>query len=296
MENEICEDFNRWEYDIFNCPHVSVITQEEVDLMIRFLEETPVEEQYADEVPYHYDWLNYPYLKICFADREGIELDEFYQTYVLCIMDDNGIPPWYDFYDEFMYTKHLLGLTDVKFPNEIRYTRLHAQFLRDEKKKKEIAEGISQEPFRKSDPRPYLGLGMDHNKIFTDIVNNFESPITRKNFENYAAVEIAPNSEEEDLREEVDNVIDELKNIREAVPIIEHENWKQGLIISYRKYKYQKTIDAIPYAYQDYLTRIETKIPFPAPIQPFNDASLLQTKQNILAGRKLAGEPMDFNF
>ncbi len=55
-------------------------------------------------------------------------------------MDDNGIPPWYDFYDEFMYTKHLLGLTDVKFPNEIRYTRLHAQFLRDEKKKKEIAE------------------------------------------------------------------------------------------------------------------------------------------------------------
>ena len=34
--------------------------------------------------------------------KKQIEPEEFYKTYVCALINDNGIPPWYNYYDTYM--------------------------------------------------------------------------------------------------------------------------------------------------------------------------------------------------
>ncbi len=293
------DDFRYWYKDIFNCPFIPPITQEEVDLMIRFLIETPVELHKRDNTFEGYDWDNYVYLKMTYADVHGLELEEFYQTYALAIMSDNGIPPWYDFYDTYMGTEKILMLEDVKFPKEVYYIRLYAEHKRAEQKKKDIAEGkTAQAPQKRPKLLPFLGIEEHYRteKAMEDFVANFETPENKKLWKCFKLVEKCGVGYDEGLQEELQEVFDIMKSLDEKIYLEEHEDWRQGLLISYRKHKFRQTVETIPVAYADYLMRIETGVGFATP-EYLAQYSYKETRnQEILEGRRLAGEPMDFNF
>ncbi len=296
---DVTYDFRTWFLDIFNCPFLPPITQDEVDLMIRFLKETPVELHHGENGFDDYDWDNYPYQKMTYAEREGIELQEFYQTYALAMISDMGYPPWYDFYDNYMGTAGILMMTDVKFPKELYYIRLLKKHKDKEEELKKIAEGKSSEvqpvrPVRLE----YLGADSDFTteQAIDEFVEEFETPENKRLWKAYKLVDNYGEKYDEALLEEVESVIYELKSIGEKVPIEEHEDWRQGLIISFRKYKYRKTIETIPMAYSDYLMRLETGVGFAHPENTGKDSTIDNLKQQILEGRRLNGEPMDFNY
>jgi hypothetical protein len=292
-------DFRPWFHDIFNCPFLPPITTDEVNLMIRFLNETPVDIQQGEHGFDDYDWENYEYQKISYAEREGIELQEFYQTYVLAIIFDNGYPPWYEFYDTYMGTAGILMLTDVKFPKECYYRNLYRQHQEKEKKKNDKKEGkVVEAPQSSPEHLPSLGLDDDYSlaDAMNDFVEEFETPENKRLWKCYKLVENYGNDKAEAIFDEIDEIMYILKNTTEKVPIEENEDWREGLIISYRKYKFRKTVETIPVAYDDYLMRLETGVGFAHPDDTLWYPYMDDIKQQILEGRRLAGEPMDFNY
>jgi hypothetical protein len=296
---DIAWEFRPWFHDIFHCPFLPPITCDEVDLMIRFLNETPVDLHNWETDVWDYDWENYEYQKITYAEREEIELQEFYQTYVLALLEDRGYPPWYEFYDTYNGTGGILMLPDIKFPKEVFYRRLYHKHMEKEKKEKAIKEGKAPEPPPVGRHQlPALGLEKDYSleDATNEFVEEFESPRIKRLWKCYKKVENYDVKNAEVLNEEIDSIIDILKTTKEKVPIEEHENWREGLIISYRKYKYRKTIEAIPAAYDDYLLRLETGVGFAHPDEKRWAINLDDMKKEILEGRRLNGEPMDFDY
>jgi hypothetical protein len=292
-------DFRPWFVDIFNCPFLPPITRDEVHLMERFLLETPVELHMWEIDVGDYDWESYEYQKISYAEREEIELQEFYQNYALAIFEDRGYPPWYDFYDTYNGTGGILMLTDVKFPKELFYMRLYNKHEEKEKKEQAKKEGSVATPKPKAHHQlPTLGLDKKYSseQATNDLVDEFESPEVKRLWKCYKKVENYDVKDAEVYSEEIDSIIEILKTIPEKVPIEEHDDWQQGLMISYRKYKYRKTIEAIPSVYEDYLMRLETGVGFAHPEEKRWPINLDDMKKEILEGRRLNGEPMDFNY
>jgi hypothetical protein len=314
-------DFKRWTEDLYNCPFIEPISQREVDILINYLNEHPHEA--AIDTTY-YDWQNYAYLKLCYFEEEEKEPEEFYKDYVLAVLQETGTPPWYHYYDTFMGTGGLIGLPDVKFPKEIYYSRLW-----NANKKKEEAEQLKKEgktpPVKtpQRDRKLWLGTDQDADESIAEMVEAFEPRELQKLYQCYCTVEkeeakYAADAAEEDedmdedmsvkgrdededdrdvwLREEVESVLYYIKSAREAVPIEAHSDWRVALIEAYRKYKIRKIIEAIPAAYNDYLMRLETGIGFEKPEDAGLAQYMLDMKQHILEGRKLAGEPPDFNY
>ena len=299
---ETTYDFLRWQYDLYNCPFLPPITEEEVQLLIRFFRDTPVEEQ-AGEGVFDYDWQNYPYLKQCFAENEEIELQEFYETYAVAILDDNGIPPWYDYYDAFMNTEGLLALDDIKFPKEVEYRRAHHQLKEKERKLADetafLAQKEAQKKASKKVNKPWLGLELPTNDAIMQLVEAFESPETKKLFANYAKAEFIENETDESLKTELEEyAFSSLLAANQPIAIEGHEDWRQAVIITYRKYKFNTIISNISVAYQQYRMHIDNGIGFAPPdrLGYYTPEMVAQEKEIILQMRKLAGEPEDFNY
>ncbi|HEX7415100.1 MAG TPA: hypothetical protein VF411_13730, partial [Bacteroidia bacterium] len=85
---------------------------------------------------------------------------------------------------------------------------------------------------------------------------------------------------------------------RHLVPIQEHEDWREALIVAYRKFKFNTIISNISVAYEQYLMHTETGVGFPPPERGgwYTPEGIKEYKMQILQMRKLAGESEDFNY
>jgi hypothetical protein len=316
-------DFHRWIDDLYNCPFLEPISRQEVDILIDYLQKHPHE---ADVGKHTYDWQDYPYLKLCYFEQEEIEPEEFYKTYVCVIINDNGIPPWYNYYDTFIGSGGLLGLPDIKFPKELYYRRLYTErrtniAAEQAKKEGKPPASIPKAPHRK----PTMGLDMNSDEAIAEFVELFEPRdiqklyrcycIVEKDEARYPAEDTSMDEDEPDedgimdtrddeweeeprgpSKDDLDTAWYALREAREPVPMEAHADWRVALVEGYRKYKIRKIIEAIPAAYDDYLMRMETGIGFEKPEDTELPQYMQEAKENILKGRKLAGEPEDFNY
>ena len=83
-------DFGKWESNIRNCPFLDPITEEEVDLYIRFLETN--DDSHGDDWQ---EWQNYEEIIGNYRDDEE---------------DTSSIPEWYQFYNLYKGTASLMLL------------------------------------------------------------------------------------------------------------------------------------------------------------------------------------------
>ncbi len=286
---DIVYDFQFWDENPYNCPFLPPIEEEEVDILLRFLRESPSELLTDSNLIQFHSWQHYEAFKIQYAEDEGIELEDFYKNYIL--ISEERMPPWYEFYDTYMGTTGLLALPDLRGPKESHYRVLVMKYKEAKKtEKKRIADNRRSNRERKD----WLGIGSYYEDL-EEMVEAFETPENKKLFANYIKSEI--NEREGRLKEDVEYALYHLWAAREPVPMDAGDDWKTAIMQCYHKYRAKKIIEAIPLVFEEYRMCIESNIALPPPENLIYTPEWINgQKQEILLGRKLAGEPEDFNY
>ncbi len=289
---DIVWDFHYWDGNLYQCPFLPPITEDEIDLLIRFLKESPAE--LLDDDILHYQWQNYEHFKVQYAEEEEIELEEFYRNYILIEgMGGNTIPPWYNFYDTYMGTNGLLALPDLRYPKESYYRGVKFKQREEMKSEKQKAK---DKKYLSKERKIWLGIN-DFHKELTEMVEQFETPQNLKNFANYAKDEF-PEEDEGGLKEEVELALYYLWAAHEPVHMDEGNDWREAIVRCYRNYRAKKIIEAIPTVYEQYRMCIDNNIALPPNERTHGytrDWVDLQKKE-ILEARKYLGEPEDFDY
>lgn len=235
---ECTYDFLYFSNDILNCPFIEPITEEEIELGIRFLLES------EDEIDRHFRyWQDYAGFKIWdMEDETGEEVD---------ILDDNSkyygsaqeMPPFYIFYDTYMKTSHLFNLPDIRWAKEKYY--LDAVRAENQQKSEETkATQTPKEPYK-----PSL------NYYYKDeFIAACEDPATQ---ELYAFIQEAVRFQRYDEFSDDLEFLMELRNMGEEIALVPHTDWYQGIADTVKFVQKKKTADMLPYAHQTYLLEFD---------------------------------------
>lgn len=267
-EVESTLDFDYWFAAIKKCPFLPPITEDEVDLYISYL--------ISDDVYDHWlyqNWNNYD------------EIRESYNNYDPDNCDP--IPPWYEFYDTRMGTGAMLILPDTRGEKEQFYEDIWREKV-FEKKLEETAAKQAQQ-----DNRPYLSRWGEDQETF---IRKFEDPYVYR-----CCLALQQQLEKNDNKLQVDVALITLDEADEIVPIEGDPDWREAIIRAAKKYNCRQIVNALPAAYTEYNMRLSAGIAFEESEKELEEQKealswVNDFKSQILTGRKLNGEPEDFNF
>ena len=117
----VAYDFWYWEHNLKNCPFIDLVTQQEVEVMQRF-----VQSDYFKVDDWALRWVSWQdYEELTEKNEDGL---------------DDKMPEWYQYYDTYMGTGHLLLLPDVRGPKEEYYLDIARKRAREETVKDETAK------------------------------------------------------------------------------------------------------------------------------------------------------------
>lgn len=258
-------DFRYWQMDVFNCPFLEPITAEDIALCQRYIEDGDMD---PDEDMNQYDWQEYDDIK------EGYKTDNEEGYYL----------SWYEFWDTYRGTRGLLDLPDIRGDKEMFYRDIYFESVREEREEMAAA---SKKRWEERKPSIYT-----HDKeALEKFVKKFEDKEMQSLYDGYKWSEIT--SDAQDIVEEHINL---LLAAQEPVPMEGHENWIEGLRLTVRKYKRKKIIEALPRAWEQYMMNIQMGIAFPQGDVYLSEDVKRIVRDQIFTGRRLNGEPEDFNF
>jgi hypothetical protein len=258
-------DFRYWQMDVFNCPFLEPITAEDIALCQRYIEDGDMD---PDEDMNQYDWQEYDDIK------EGYKTDNEEGYYL----------SWYEFWDTYRGTRGLLDLPDIRGDKEMFYRDIYFESVREEREEMAAA---SKKQWEERKPSIYT-----HDKeVLEKFVKKFEDKEMQFLYNGYKWSEIT--SDAQDIVEEHINL---LLAAQEPVPMEAHENWIEGLRLTVRKYKRKKIIEALPRAWEQYMMNIQMGIAFPEGDVYLSEDVKRIVRNQIFTGRRLNGEPEDFNF
>jgi hypothetical protein len=295
-------DFDYWESNIRSCPFLPLITQEDIDLCIRFLHE-----RYDDSHNNYIEtvWQDYEGFKnqIFFDDQEEEDERNVKLPYRgSCI----ALPELYDFFDTYQGTTHLLNLPDIRGRKEEPFRekgwwdgynkRVAEHKAEKEQKAAEAAAtgGDNQVPSLPNlvwyKPQAFIEAVEDeHTQEVYKMSNYANKPI---NYYNYDGLE-------DDLKL--------LQEFDEEIPIEAHKDWRSAILLAVYRFKQKKAAEMLPYAYDSYMlefdededidTRIARRV---ANHQYENKYStydhLVYYKEEFLDGREALTGKRDFNY
>jgi len=265
---ELCDDFTFWERDVLNCPFIPLITPDEVDLYISYLQSNNCEDQEWGTT----NWQNYDDIKDAYANDDA----------------DINFPEWYDFYNGRKGTGVYMLYPDIRGDKEDFYTRLYQRDYNrkhraDIKEQNSVSENVEKRPllfsYDSDHLRWFISTFEDKETLeFAELVNGFRSL--------------------DDYDMELDNDKSLLWDATEDVPVLPWHDWREALHRSANLYKRSKIIEAMPLAYQSYKMRISTGIPFE--LESHNKSFMelmaflrVEQKNKIKQGRILNGELPD---
>lgn len=250
-------DFIALEKDIKNVSFIPPITQDEVNLYIRYLQSDN-----TNEKDYITGWQDY---------------DEFKE-------DDSSLPDWYAFYNLHTGAGSLLLLPDIKGDKESFYRKIESEHEIQIKKN----NGTYQEP------EPYIAkpyLNVYNSSTIQKFVDAYEDNKNKLLYSNYR------NSDDKNdglLERAQDTICLILSNIKELVPIEANSDWRKAILLAVNKYENKKIIKALNTAYSEYKVRIEMKLGYSKSENQY--LWFDNIKQQILKGRELNGEERNFNY
>lgn len=272
---QLCVDFSYWQENILNCPFIDTITEEEVELYREYLTEDEVE--LKDEVLFCF-----------FQDYVGIK-----QAYLSDGEEGSHFFAWYEFYNSRKGTAHYMDLPNVRGEKESFYIAVARQA--NPEKAAAIAE--VKRAFSHPPGEPYTDrqgkelINAFSPEILNYFVNTFEDKQTKEYYK--AAKWFSRNNDEKD---NLDDSIEILLSADEDVAIEAHDDWKEAIHQAARRCIIRKVSEMLTDAYEQYSLNISMNISFPGN----NTEQMLAAKKSvvddILLGRKLAGEPEDLNF
>jgi len=269
--------------NILNCKMVSPVSEEDLDLYLQFMGNEEYY-QHSSNMPSML-WQMYWAIKMVY---EGKEIPFF------------GFPVWYYYHNLMTGNSKYLLLPNIKGEKEEYYLQLSKGEIKENAAKPIIEESvvipgsIHAEDVAKATPQPKRTLDYYREGFITRFVRNMEDKEVQKEFRNAGGEKL-----EKDMNDygEMDVIVRALSSYGEVLPIERSHNWKDALRATLNKHKYDKLKEAIFPAYEEYNMYISNNFEFASD----KDNPILKSKSNqvmkeILQGRKIAGEPEDFNF
>ena len=265
----ICADFRVWEHDILNCPFLEPISREDIDLYAQYL--------LIENPETAYGWS---------GDENWQDHDEIIEAYNTD-NENRNFPEWYDFYNGRRGTAVYMTLPDIRGQKEAVYEDIARKQQREERKKD--PDYVEPKPF---DPSRLLSYYDANQRDW--FIKTFE---TKQVQELYSAWEWK--NRNRDIEEELEYYLDVLTNADEPVPMPANYNWQDAIKQAANSFVNKKTAEALPEAWEQYLMKRQMNIAFSSESEHMHQTSLQMKKfyeELILKGRKLSGEPEDFNF
>ena len=253
----VTKDFNRIADDILNYTGIPPVSPEDLQLYQQFLLEKP------DALDYSHGYVHYPYyedVKNTYSEELETDIDYF------------------DFHNNYTGQHSLLLLPDIRGMKEMKYI--------------DAAQEETKESYREETNEPE-----EKKSLFCsdDEMIRFGDQFGAKKIVRYIK------DRKRWMIEKPDPIFswafDYLEIISpEVVPIESNQDWKEGLYYAAKAHQNQKVSDLLPSVYEEYLMMREMGILLSTK-EKISDFDLSNVwKERILLGRKISGEPGDFNF
>ena len=264
-------DLIYWRMNILLCPFIPKITKHEIQLMKEFilsLDDPRGPDSYKADAS-HYD-------QLMEKDENG---------------DYPNMPAWYEFYDSRMGTNMLLLLPDLRSNKEKMYKNLAQEQYKKENPapaKKAESRPVDKRPLLDYNGQPLIDFArfIEHDKYILRLFDGLEIQFKKHSDESQSL--------------DLEMAIEILKSTDRPVYFDSTLNWYKAIYKAAFKYENQKTAEALDFVYDQYLMMKELGIS-PEKDDPYNVLDIYEkikreTREAILKGRELNGEPRDFNF
>ncbi|CAD7811431.1 hypothetical protein CHRY9390_02355 [Chryseobacterium aquaeductus] len=269
---DICYDFHVLEHDVMNCHFLEQPSSFDIDLYCEYLTKDNNLELECDGFN---EWQNYEELKEAYATNEK----------------NINFPSWYEFHNSRTGNGILLTLPDVRGKLERWYIDLG---IKDKQKNQPPAPPYIPPP---DADKPYLNYYDKH--VHLDLAKQIENKEMVNIFKEYVEATEHRSIWENERAEEDFNYLSEIKD--ELVPIEAHQDYRVALYLACQKYRCKKIAEHLPLALELYQTNQQLK---KMGIDSYEEKEDYQFNlrirkmyaDNILLGRRVNNEPLDFNF
>ena len=268
-EIEVSFDFIAWEKDVLNCPFIEPITEQEVEWYRQYLSQNNVDLSLG----WMSDWQDYDEIKEAYATSNG----------------NRNVPEWYEFHNGKTGFGILFILPDIRGERE--------KFYQD----------LGREAYKKENPAPPYVRNPELDKPFMDynlktmhveVAQHIEDKHTFTLMKEYLkGTEHLRTAEHERLEEDL-RYLAKIKD--ELIPIESHYDYREALSRAVESYKCRKIAEHLYSAFQKYnmMRKMGFELGTEKEKNQFKSYKDLgkTSKQFILKGREVNGEPKDFNF
>jgi len=275
---EVCvtQEFEMWAVNILNCPFLPPISADEISLYGKYLESPG-----------------------CNLQKEGDFGD------LLAIIDDikegsYDLPAWFSFHNLYTGAGKYMLLPNYKESKESLYNSL----VNDRDKKELTEASLAKETTNDTMDEKPLIYAESYRRILA-FIEKFEDNKTLRHFHNYFKMNKQKfwdlekeDGKETELKDKIEAVLKKLEPFGDLkLPIEAHSDWRIALINAWHKWERERVKECLPAAYDHYCFRIQTKIPFQKSESLFERSDIIKLfKNRILEGRKLNGEPENFDY
>jgi hypothetical protein len=272
-------DFDTLSGRIEHCTVIPPIAPAELEMYLDWVRQADYEQDLKDSWGGRFEWQRYDDVK----GQLDPESDEAHENAFMF----EEVSAWYEFHNQRTGTGRLLRLPDLRGQKEERY--LDAWREHNAAKREASAPPASTAP---PDPRPAHIPYNEIQNLHGVFAQQFESAALNRQRISFETAN--PPSTWED--EELERVLNFLKDIDEPVPIAAGPDWRLALRQASYAFRKQKLLDSLPQAYEAYCQRQEWGIAQPPRSEREPHSIATWYNKAILEGRKLLGEPEDFDF
>jgi hypothetical protein len=310
----VIDDFDYWQENIRACPFIAPITEQEIEICVRFL---------LEEI----DWDDNEYNDTFWQNLDGFKFRMDYERYSederkiheMTGCNEDEIPRLYTFFDKHLKTAYLLDLEDLRGPIESAYYNQAEEMASEGYEETLIKEGKWDEMMDFDENgvsktmEYYFWM---HSLRWAKFVERAEDQQTRELFRQW---EYFRRKEKKSIYYERITV-HSLKNDPtvyfdflqefEEVPAIEAQsgdNWRIALERTARKFKQIRVAEVLPYAYETYLLGFENLDNIPRLIAQRvacytydtttkHYDSMMENREFILDGREALTGKRDFDY
>ena len=278
---EISKDWDHWLGNPLYCPFAEPIEKEEVDAYIHFIRSLNPSITYDEFCSCN-----------SFTPISHVSELEDLANGIIVPEEDEDIKygeycRWFRYYDEVFSTQFVGYVPLTKLNREAYYCHYKTNLEKDPN----AVNYWEVEGFTYPRHQSYE----EQIEMLDRYVKQYETYENKIGYEGWRW-----NRETDEFSEIVESLIYELQEQKEYVPVESNDDWREGLVQASEMFEREKILDALPYAYDEYVYLLAHKLGFEDWIEEketfVTKDFLADYKAKILEARRMGDEPENFDF